>query len=481
MKTPAFVFDQQQAANSLQALSAADKGTTVADRRARSYYQNGNPWVWIDRYGVDERADSLLAWLHLVHEIGLSEEAFGVKEIEADMNRLRTLELGDERNTFSQVAARLEYRLTKACLRYCYGQRYGFVDPHSVLNSFDVEKTDTVRQVTQYHQLFDVKLEHPSKHYADVVLRKVKADSIAAYLRYIQPKDAFYEQLKKMLPDAMTAERRKNIIVNMERSRWRRLQPLAKTGKRIVVNIPAYHLYAISDDETLDMRVVCGNVRTKTPQLTSEIEWLEVNPKWVIPFSIIEKDVAHRAGDSAYFARNRYRIYDKATNQELPIRCVTEQMLLTGNYRVAQDGGAGNSLGRIIFRFKNNFAVFLHDTSNPGAFERTSRAMSHGCVRVSKPFDLARFVLDSPDEWLLDRIRIAMGMPAESVEGMEYEQEHPEVEVRNKLISYVTVKPRVPIYIIYYTLWPDADGVVQTWPDVYGYDKVMWEHLKPYL
>ncbi len=482
MKTPAFVFDKQQATRCLQALSAADKGTTVADKRTRSYYRQGtNPWVWIDRYGVDERADSLLAWLQLVHEIGMGEQAFCVKEIEADLNRLKTLDLEEGKNTFSQVAARLEYRLTKACLRYCYGQRYGFVDPNNVLNTLDVEKTDTVKQVTQYHQLFAVEMERPSKHYADVVLRKVKADSIAEYLRYIQPRDAFYEQLKKMLPNAMTAERRKSIMINMERSRWRRLQPLVKTGKRIVVNIPAYQLYAFSDDSQLDMRVVCGNVKTKTPQLTSEIEWMEVNPKWVIPFSIIEKDVAHRAGDSAYFARNKYRIYDKATHEELPIRRVTEKMLLTGNYRVAQDGGAGNSLGRIIFRFKNNFAVFLHDTSNPGAFERNSRAMSHGCVRVSKPFELARFVLDNPDEWLLDRIRIAMGLPAESEQGLEYEQQHPEEEMRNKLISYVTVEPRVPIYIIYYTLWPDADGVMQTWPDVYGYDEVMWEHLKPYL
>ncbi len=482
MKTPAFVFDKQKAVRCLHALVAADTGTTEADRRTRNYYRNGsNPWVWIDRHGVDERVDSLLAWLHLLPEMGMSEQAFGVKEIEADLKRLRTLDLDDERNTFSQVAARLEYRLTKACLRYCYGQRYGFVDPYNALNNLDVEKTDTVKQVTLYHQLFDVKMEHPSKHYANVVLRKVKADSIAEYLRYIQPKDAFYEQLKKMLPDAMTADRRKSIIINMERSRWRREQPLTNTGKRIVVNIPAYHLYAFSDDEVLDMRVVCGNVKTKTPQLTSEIEWMEVNPKWVIPFSIIEKDVAHRAGDSAYFARNRYRIYDKRNNEELPIRKVTEKMLLTGDYRVAQDGGAGNSLGRIIFRFKNDFAVFLHDTSNPDAFARSSRAMSHGCVRVSKPFDLARFVLDEPDEWTLDRIRIAMGLPAESEQGLEYEQDHPEEEERNKAISYVTVKPSVPIYIIYYTLWPDTEGVVQTWPDVYDFDKVMWEHLKPYL
>ncbi len=480
MKTPAFVFDKHQMMKSLQHMVAADSGKTLADRQARKYYIEGHPTVWIDRYGVDERADSLLVWLHLVKEMGMSERAFNVAEIEEDLKRMRTLDFTEGSNSFSQVAARLEYRLTKACLRYCYGQRYGFVNPYQVLNEIDVEKVDTVRNVTTYHQLFDVPMELPAKSYAGLVLSKVMKDSIADYLSYIQPKDRFYVQLKDLLQGASSTERKRCIMVNMERSRWRRRLPLPETGKRILVNIPAYHLYAYGDEETLDMKVVCGNVRTKTPQLTSYIERMEVNPKWNIPFSIIQKEVALRAGDSAYFARNRYRIYDK-TYKEIGVRQVTQQMLQSGNYRVAQDGGAGNSLGRIIFRFKNNFSVFLHDTSNPGAFERRSRAMSHGCVRVSRPFELARFMLEDPDEWLLDRIRIAMGLTAESVQGMEYEQQHPETEERNQLIGNVPVKPRVPIFIIYYTLWPDTTGELQTWPDVYGFDKVLWEHLKPYV
>jgi murein L,D-transpeptidase YcbB/YkuD len=107
--------------------------------------------------------------------------------------------------------------------------------------------------------------------------------------------------------------------------------------------------------------------------------------------------------------------------------------------------------------------------------------MSHGCVRVAEPFELARFVLDSPDEWLLDRIRIAMGLSAETEQGIEWLNAHPDEETHDKIISYVPVSPRVPLYIIYYTLWPDENGVLQTWPDVYGYDKVMWNQLKAFV
>ena len=480
LKTPAFVFDVQDVRSNLHAMIKADDGGTEADRQTRSYYSaDENPLVWVRTTGIDDRADSLLAWLHRVHEIGMSEQAFCVKDIENDLLRLRSLDFDEGRYSINRIAARLEYRLTKACLRYAYGQRYGFVQPHRLFNNLDAEKTDTAGRVLKYRGLFDVDMETPSKHYSRTVICKVRADSIASYLSRIQPSDKFYQQLKSMLPAATGADYRRRVIVNMERARWRRLQPIADHGKRIIVNIPAYHLYAYSPDDMLDMRVVCGTLKTKTPQLSSYIEYMEVNPQWVIPMSIVENDVARHAGDSAYFARHRYRIFERSTNRQLNVQSVSTQMLLSGKYRVAQEGGAGNSLGRIVFRFKNNFSVFLHDTSNPRAFSRESRAASHGCVRVSKPFELARFVLDSPDEWLLDRIRISMGMEPESLQGQEYVESHG--RGGKQLIGYVPVKPRVPLYILYYTLWPDAAGMMQTWPDVYGYDDVIWKNLQPYM
>jgi murein L,D-transpeptidase YcbB/YkuD len=289
-----------------------------------------------------------------------------------------------------------------------------------------------------------------------------------------------YFKLKELLANASTDEQRQRVLCNMERCRWRLHQPIPDEGKRIIVNIPAFHLYAYNADSVLDMRVVCGAISTKTPLLTSEMEWMEVNPKWVIPKSILEKDVAHRAGDSAYFARNHYEIYDRVTNEQIAVGQVTRSMLLSGKYRVAQTSGSHNSLGRIVFRFKNNFSVYLHYTSSPGVFQRDNRAVSHGCVRVQRPFELAQFVLDQPDEWLLDRISISMDLGARTERGRRYLATHRDEE-DHKLIGYVPVKPRVPIYIIYYTLWPDEHGTIQTWPDVYGYDHVVLQHLQPFL
>lgn len=57
-------------------------------------------------------------------------------------------------------------------------------------------------------------------------------------------------------------------------------------------------------------------------------------------------------------------------------------MLISGAYGIAQRGGKGNALGRIIFRFDNNFSVFLHDTNSKGVFGQEDRGVSHGCIRI---------------------------------------------------------------------------------------------------
>jgi murein L,D-transpeptidase YcbB/YkuD len=483
MKAPAFVFDFHQIIQLVNHTAQKEGAVTEADRRVRDYYaQPDAQLLWIDRAGLDHRADSLLSYLHRVGDIGFSEPAFYVDAIERDMQRLRQLQFGENGDDINHVTARLEYHLTKACLRYAYGYRFGFINPSRIFNRLDEEerKEGQPSHVVRYRGLFDVDMDVAPADYHLTVIDKIAHDSIAQYLSAIEPQDKFYRQLKSMLKNDTTAEQRQRILSNMERTRWRLHHPIPDAGKRIIVNIPAYHLYAYGDDTLLHMRIVCGAWKTKTPLLTSEVEWMEVNPQWIIPQSILEKDVVRHAGDSAYFARNKYNIYERATNKQMEIGEVTQGMLLSGKYRVAQQSGDDNSLGRLVFRFKNQFSVFLHYTSTPWVFQREKRSISHGCVRVERPFELAHYVLDQPDEWLLDRIRISMGLRPATDRGRKYLRTHQDEE-DHKLIGYVPVKPHVPLYIIYFTLWPDETGTLQTWPDIYGYDRVVMEHLKPYL
>jgi murein L,D-transpeptidase YcbB/YkuD len=209
---------------------------------------------------------------------------------------------------------------------------------------------------------------------------------------------------------------------------------------------------------------------------------MQVNPEWIIPQNIIDNDVARHGGDSAYFARHRYFIIERSSGDTLNPAHVSSQELTSGKLRVGQKGGAGNSLGRIVFRFPNNFSVYLHDTNNRGAFNNEKRTLSHGCVRVQKPFELACFLLPQADEWEQDRLRISMDIRPETDQGRTYIEEHADDPRPFRLVTYRDVSPKVPLYIIYYTVYPNpSTGVVDNWPDLYGYDQTISEEMKPFL
>ena len=259
---------------------------------------------------------------------------------------------------------------------------------------------------------------------------------------------------------------RAKILVNMERCRWRQADSPEKHQKYVLVNIPSYHLYAIDHQDTLSMRIGCGSTKTKTPLLTSYFKRMDLNPKWFVPRSIILKDMAHHAGNVGYFKSRNYYISDRSTGKEVDPAMVTRSMLVSGKYGVVQRGGKGNALGRIIFRFDNNFSVYLHDTSSRSVFEKEDRGVSHGCVRVEKPFELAKFLLKEKNPKLLQRI--------------EYSMTADSLNIRSKVVGSVKVDPQVPLFITYYTLYPLAGGMAN-YPDVYGFDEVIYNLLKKYL
>ena len=466
---------------SLEHICLSDRDSTTADFRLRAYYRSGGSCVWVDRGGVDSRADTLVATLRReLRPMGFAESAFRLPQIEADLRLMRSLDFDGDRSA-SRVAARLEYNLSKAYLRYAYGQRYGFVNPSTVLNRFDVLSADSTGRPLSYVRLFDIAMQQPPKSYAADALRQASPDSLVPFLASLPVADSLYSRYVERLSHTADHASRLRLLCNMERRRWReRLRPDGQSSY-VLVNLPAYHLWAVSPDTVLDMRVGCGAVKTKTPLLTSYIERMDVNPNWVIPMSIVQNDIARHGGDASYFERRRYFITERKSGQRVAPSTVSSDMLLSGQYRVAQEGGAGNSLGRIIFRFANNFSVFLHDTNSREFFGRDNRGVSHGCVRVQKPFELARFLLTDPDEWLLDKLRISMDLPPETERGQDYVADEANRE-KTRLVSSLKVSPRVPLYITYYTVYPDPQtGALCTYPDVYGYDKALGKALAPYM
>lgn len=458
-----------------------DDDSLTADYRTRSYYIRRQPWLWITRNGVDSRADTLLHYINEVSELGFSKSKFRISQIERDLRRLRTLDFDSAANGINSVAARLEYNLTKAYLRYATGQRFGYINPKYVFNRLDVLDSDSVH--VSYRGLFDIAMEKPSSSFFKEAIGKVYNDSLSEFLRTIQPRSPMLRQLAELLnsPSATGLDKEK-IMVNMERARWRLKEYPQQYDKYVLVNIPSFRLRAVDGDRELTMRVGCGAWSTKTPLLTSRIKRMDVNPQWIIPRSIIKKSIITHAGDSGYFARHHYFVRDRRTGNIVRPSRISRAVLEDHNFLVIQEGGEGNSLGRIIFRFDNPFSIYLHDTSSKSVFDRDDRGVSHGCIRVEHPYELAVFLLADKDERLIGNISYSMQADVSQLgKGRGRDDERPDTLDRSRIIGSVKVEPQVPVFITYFTLYPNSNGKFASYPDVYGYDGVIWRYLKNYL
>ena len=447
-----------------------------ADSYTKNYYAEGGNYLWISRHGIDNRTDTLLAYLRLIDKHGLAPQALHVPDIEHDIKLIQTKELEGE--DVNRVLGRLEYSLTKAFLRYTAGLRYGFIRPHKLLNHL---LPDDGSPNSAYRILFDIDCDVPQdSFYHHAMTQAHQANSLASFLNEVEPHDSLYTKIQA---DYLAARqkgdtaRTRLAYINMERARWR--YPRPQGGKYVWVNLAAFELTAVDEsrDTSFSMRICGGSQRHKTPLLQSAIQRVETDPYWIIPMTIIRKEIVPRhVGDTAYFQRNHYRIIDKRNNEEVAPAGMTASMLTSGHYTVRQDNGAANSLGRLIFRFPNQFAVYLHDTNNHSAFRRQSRAVSHGCVRVERPLDLAFFLMQKPDSILEDKLRMAIDQKPHTQWGRKLLSDNPEAK---KLTSYAYPVP-VPVFLDYYTLYPDLEGHLCSYPDVYHYDEEIEKILRAF-
>ena len=117
---------------------------------------------------------------------------------------------------------------------------------------------------------------------------------------------------------------------------------------------------------------------------------------------------------------------------------------------VRQKPGPTNSLGLVKFLFPNSNDIYLHDTPSKSLFNRDSRAFSHGCIRVARPRDLATAIMKNDPKWDAEKINAKMDS------GDEY---------------WYTLKEKIPVYIGYFTVWVDTEGLVHFYDDVYKRDE----------
>lgn len=251
------------------------------------------------------------------------------------------------------------------------------------------------------------------------------------------------------------AQRARQIELTMERLRW---TPLMQAPRMIVVNIPEFVLraYEVQGGRIavqLEMRVIVGKaLDTRTPLFDEVMRAIEFSPYWNVPTSIARKELLPRLRrDPGRFERQGFEAVAGDGRVETALTPARLEALRDGRLRLRQRPGPDNALGDIKFVFPNRDAIYLHHTPSTGLFARDRRDLSHGCIRVERPVELARFVLAGRPEWTEERIRAAMAARESSTLRLS--------EPLPVLIAYGTALVR--------------DGRTHFFDDIYGHDRAL--------
>jgi murein L,D-transpeptidase YcbB/YkuD len=258
------------------------------------------------------------------------------------------------------------------------------------------------------------------------------------------------------------AERVAQIELALERFRW---LPLSFPVPPIIVNIPAFRLYAFrgktdAEDEMLVMDVVVGGAFDRnTPVFAANMRYLVFRPYWDVPVSIMKAELGPRAVREPGYLKDEDMLLVSGEGEKADEVPATRQNLerIGQGVRVRQRPGPKNALGLVKFMLPNAHDVYLHDTPAKGAFARSRRDVSHGCIRLSDPVALAEHVLRDQPEWTTERIRAAM-------EGEDDRR--------------VELSGPVPVCIVYSTAFARDNGEVNFYLDVYGLDVELTRLLK---
>ncbi|KOR31560.1 hypothetical protein TI04_00080 [Achromatium sp. WMS2] len=259
-----------------------------------------------------------------------------------------------------------------------------------------------------------------------------------------------------------TGKTLQRLLIALERWRW---MPDDLGDQAIMINIPAFRLYALERDDSgwyrtaLEMNVIVGKTgsRYRTPLVHSRLKTIEFTPYWNVPTSILRREMYKIIkSNPGYVASRNYEVV-RSDGTRVPVNSGALAGLWNGTLRLRQKPGGRNVLGEAKFIFPNKFAVYLHGTQSKGLFARANRALSHGCIRLQNPARLATHLLNGQEGWDQSKVNSV---------------------IAKKTHQFTPLAKSVPIYLNYETTVLQPNGRLAYYPDIYGYDKPLGNALE---
>jgi len=284
--------------------------------------------------------------------------------------------------------------------------------------------------------------------FAQLQAARSEGTSPSALLRPLLPQNYDYAQLRDEL-----ARLRANgddvpaiaqVRASLERWRW---LPRDLPERRLEVRIAQFELWHIvPDSPAVSHKVIVGTRDDQTPSFVTEIRSVTINPSWDPPPSIAAELLRRFRRNPEAVEREGFEALDTEGVSIAP--SAVDWNARPFPYRLRQRPGPTNALGRIRFDVPNPYSIRLHDTPNRSLFEREERALSHGCVRVENPVELAERVLAAPD-WTRATIEAA---------------------IESGVQQNVALNEPLPVYLIYITATANAAGDIVYANDIYRRD-----------
>ncbi len=490
--------------------ATADVAAAVED-----YYKAGKPLIWVSEAGITDQARAAMAALAAADVAGLSPEDYAVA-LPSDAS-----DPADPDKPAKELA-RFELALSAKLLTYIDDTVRGRIDPNKLSGYHDFKRKsvnlkpvlnmarlspdvgayirsrdpDNSQFVAMRDELARLRAEddqagvvvtiapdtllkpgqsNPELANILAAIKKQASDAIrmqhgAVLESYAGTPDytpelvavvEAFQQEKGLKPDGVigratiraltghsNAEKIEKLIVAMEEIRW---LPTDFGPRYVFINQPAYMAYYVNDGhEQLSMRVVVGSKSNQTYFFQDQIETVEFNPYWGVPKSIIVNEMLPKLRqDPSYLDRLGYEVsYNGRTVSSTAVDWNT-----THSVDVRQPPGGDNALGELKILFPNAHAIYMHDTPSKSFFKRDMRALSHGCVRLAEPRVMAAAVMGTNVGEIAKQI--ASG--------------------QNRAVQ---VPQKIPVYVSYFTAWPNKNGVVEYFDDVYGRDAATMRAFK---
>jgi murein L,D-transpeptidase YcbB/YkuD len=263
----------------------------------------------------------------------------------------------------------------------------------------------------------------------------------------IEPDGALSEATLAEL-NAPVSQRIAELKLNMDRWRW---LPRHLGELYVMVNVAGFELEVVENDSAiLAMNVVVGKDAWRTPIFRDTMENIVINPYWNVPPNI-QKDelIPALRRDPSYLNRNNFEVL--RGNRRVSASQIDMGALARGAYTFRQKPGGDNALGQVKFLFPNEANIYLHDTPAQRLFSQQSRAFSHGCIRVEKPVELAKLMMEK-----------ATDRPAEQYDQLRARPGE----------QWIRLTRPVPVYILYFTAYANRNGSVSFHPDIYERDRL---------